>query len=464
MIGFNSIEKINQKACVIAVRNAIDNDLRDFTLEDANRAYLESVGRLNETFVPGRSYKYYIKEDPNFETFCLKCITTHKTQHQYINTELYNAWLDLYAIPLSQEDEDIDYLLFTYEMTPKPESDKLLDISPKTASEVLKTCIKLRETDDFHAAMDSIIKDIRKMCESSACSILLTDFEARKCSILCVSHDNSFAMGDNDIVFMDEFFEVAETWRDLMAGSNCYIIANERDMKTVEQKDPKWAESMKISGIYNVVLYPLRLKNKILGYIWATNFNADRISMIKEVMELNAFILAAEIANHQMYEKMELMSRFDMLTGVYNRNAMNNRIADFTSGSISFDKDFGVVFIDVNGLKTVNDIKGHDAGDDLIKAVANRLRDLFDGYEIYRAGGDEFMVLAEGCPKDRFEAIVAELRKQEDEDTDIHFAVGSYYDELDHDLSYAIHAADASMYADKSAFYRNHPEFSRRNE
>ncbi|MCR5428349.1 MAG: GGDEF domain-containing protein [Lachnospiraceae bacterium] len=464
MSDLNMLEQINQKACVIAVRNAIDPDLRDFTIEAANRAYLESVGRQDETFVPGRTYKYYIKEDPNFETFCLKCISTQKTQHQYINTELYNAWLDLYAIPLKSEVEDINYILFTHEMTPRPESDKLLDISPKTASEVLKTCIQLRKTDDFQAAMNSIIKDIRKMCESSACSILLTDFEARKCSILCVSHDNSFAMGDNDIVFMDEFFEVAETWRDLMAGSNCYIIANDRDMKFVEQKDPKWAESMKTSGIYNVVLYPLRLKNKILGYIWATNFNPDRIGLIKEVMELNAFILAAEIANHQMYEKMERMSRFDMLTGVFNRNEMNNRIADFTSGSTSFDDDFGVVFVDVNGLKTVNDVKGHDAGDELIKAVASRLSDLFAGYEIYRAGGDEFMVLAEGCPKGRFNEIVAELRKQEDEDTDIHFAVGSFYDELDHDLNYAIHAADASMYADKSAFYRNHPEFSRRTE
>lgn len=456
------IEQINQKACVIAVRNAIDPDLRDFTIELANRAYLESVNKLNEPFIPGRPYTYYIAHDPNFETMCLKCITTQKTQHQYVNAELYNAWLDLYAIPLKQEDEDIDHLLFTYEMTPKPESDKLLDISPKTASEVLKICIKLRKTDDFRDAMNSIIKDIRKMCDSSACSILLTDFEARKCSILCSSHDNSFVMGDNDIVFMEEFFEIAETWRDLMAGSNCYIIANKDDMKVVEQKDPIWAESMKMSGIYNVVLYPLRMKKKILGYIWATNFNPDRIGMIKEVMELNAFILAAEIANYQMYEKMERMSRYDMLTGVFNRNAMNNRIAELTTNGASLENDYGVVFVDVNGLKNVNDIKGHDAGDELIKAVADRLKNLFGDYEIYRAGGDEFMVIANGCPKDRFNEIVEELRRQEEEDTDIHFAVGGFYDELDHDLNYAIHAADASMYADKSAFYRNHPEFSRR--
>ena len=78
MSDLNMLEQINQKACIIAVRNAIDHDLRDFTLEAANRAYLESVGRLDEIFVPGRSYTYYIKDNPNFETFCLNASPRRK--------------------------------------------------------------------------------------------------------------------------------------------------------------------------------------------------------------------------------------------------------------------------------------------------------------------------------------------------------------------------------------------------
>ena len=160
-------------------------------------------------------------------------------------------------------------------------------------------------------------------------------------------------------------------------------------MKIVAEKDPKWAESLKISGIYNVVLYPLRIKNKILRYIWATNFNTDKIQNIKEVMELNAFLLAAEIANHQMFEKEE--SR---------------------SGKRPLNDDFGVVFVDLNGLKRVNDLKGYTAGDEMIRTVAARLKDIFDGYEIYRAGGDEFMVLAEGCSRNKFEYMVEKLKEQ----------------------------------------------------
>ncbi len=463
MDNLKMIEHLSQKACVVAVRINSAENKREITIEDANKAYLESVNKQNEEFVPGRPYTYYISEEPNFESMVIRCVSAKKTQHQYVNANLYNAWLDLYAIPLDSDGGETDYCLFTYEMTPEPESDKLIDITPYTAAQVLKTCVRLRQTDNFQAAMDSIIRDIRHMCDSRACSILLTDFDAKKCSILCVDHDDSFSSARDDIVFLDAFYEIAATWRELMGGSNCYIVMDEYDMKILEEKDPIWAESMRNSHVHNVVLYPLRSNNKIIGYLFATNFNTAKINVIKEVMELNAFILAAEIASHQMYEKMERMSRYDMLTGVLNRNAMNNRIAECKSGVCPIENDFGVVFVDVNGLKHINDIKGHQAGDEMIRTVAERLQDIFKGYEIYRAGGDEFMVIAEGCTRSEFNDLIEKLRDQNDED-DVHFAVGSFFDELDHDIHTALHSADADMYYDKSAYYRNHPELSRRTE
>ena len=482
------VSALHHRACVIAIRLQADRKKAQISIEAANDAYLESVGKKDEKFVPGLPYTNYIQYDPNFETMCVRCATANRSIHQYVNAGLYNAWLDLYMLPLVSEDEDVLYCLFSYEMNTNPDSEKLLDISANTAIQALKTSLKLRETDDFQAAMDSIIKDIRKLCDSSACSILLTDFEAHKCSILCVDHDDSFSDTDDDIVFMEEFYEVAETWRDLMAGSNCYIVADENDMKKVEEKDPKWAASLKISGIRNVVLYPLRLNNKILGYIWATNFNVKKIRTIKDVMEINAFLLSAEIGNHQMFEKMEMMSRHDMLTGLLNRNAMNNRIEEWKNGdgteeSItentgltnkglintgldntgSNNNGYGVVFVDVNGLKRVNDNYGHTAGDELIISVANILKEIFTDCEIYRAGGDEFMIIADNCPRERFEQMVSKIREKEREAEAAQFAVGAFYDDLGHDIRKALKAADSEMYKDKAGFYKEHPELSRRS-
>ena len=70
-------------------------------------------------------------------------------------------------------------------------------------------------------------------------------------------------------------------------------------------------------------------------------------------------------------------------------NSYMNEIAE-TNDSIS------LIFLDINGLKKINDIKGHEAGDNLIKTAANILKTVFKDSYIFRAGGDEFVVVIEG--------------------------------------------------------------------
>ena len=210
------------------------------------------------------------------------------------------------------------------------------------------------------------------------------------------------------------------------------------------------------------MLYPLTSKDTILGYVWATNFNVGKTDFIKEVMELTAFFLSAEIANNRLLERLEFLSRYDMLTGVLSRNAMNIRVDEWASGRTHSDKDFGIVFVDLNGLKTVNDRHGHMAGDEMIKAVSDEIRDVFGDYEIYRAGGDEFMVIAEGCTRAEFERLVNELKERSDKASEAHFAVGSFYDDVAHDIRAAIENADTDMYQKKADYYKAHPEQTRK--
>jgi diguanylate cyclase (GGDEF)-like protein len=59
------------------------------------------------------------------------------------------------------------------------------------------------------------------------------------------------------------------------------------------------------------------------------------------------------------------MGSIDMLTGVMNRNEMNNVVDELAHG-IKEDVSVGVIFADLNGLMTVNDVNGHNAGDTLL--------------------------------------------------------------------------------------------------
>ena len=84
----------------------------------------------------------------------------------------------------------------------------------------------------------------------------------------------------------------------------------------------------------------------------------------------------------------------DMLTGAKNRNAMNNIISDIIAGKTEVKYPYSVIFSDLNGLKRVNDESGHTEGDHLLKTTASTLAGVFFEGEVYRAGGDEFMILA----------------------------------------------------------------------
>ena len=455
------IDEFSKIACILSTgKNAEGKDC--IVITAANEAYLKSVNFSKENFTPNLPYTNYIQRDRNFEDMFQRCAETKNIQHQYVNAELYNAWIDIYMIPMEKDQDGNSHCLFTYEMTMKADSDKLVSVSAETASLVLKTCIKLRETDDFRKAINSVVKDIRNQCESSGCSILLTDFEEKKCEILAVDFTDDFGPQEDDPFFKGDFFEVVETWRNYMDGSNCVIIKNEADMESVRRKAPEWYETLAFSKVHSLVLYPLRIDKKVLGYIFVSNINTDKIEFIREIMELNAFILSAEVANYLMRSKLEMLGRTDLLTGVLNRNAMNNRISEFVDNNTFKNQSIGIVFVDINGLKATNDTKGHKAGDEMIKNVANKLKETFGNQEIYRVGGDEFLIVAPDIDEDYFGRLVEELRSKARIPGEPTFAMGSYYDNKEMDVRKALQLADGNMYKDKADFYKSNPTMDRR--
>ncbi len=91
-------------------------------------------------------------------------------------------------------------------------------------------------------------------------------------------------------------------------------------------------------------------------------------------------------------ENLEQKSNIDSFTGLYVREVAFDTLKKF----VDKKSPCHVVFIDMDGLKTVNDEYGHVEGDFYISAVANIISEAFDGDTISRAGGDEFIIVGEG--------------------------------------------------------------------
>ena len=98
-----------------------------------------------------------------------------------------------------------------------------------------------------------------------------------------------------------------------------------------------------------------------------------------------------ELASH-----LDQMAQTDSLTGVYNRYRLTERIRDSCLRARRRGRMLGVVMLDIDGFKDVNDSLGHHAGDRLLREIVSRLRDILrSGDVIVRYAGDEFVLLLE---------------------------------------------------------------------
>ena len=468
------VDRIEPMTCIISVEKLADGSYGNICLAAGNKAYIDSIenpqhmsssSMLHNKFIPGSPYEKYIPKDLNFEAACVQCAIQKKPYHTYIHPDRYNFWISMYMMPLASDDPNIGYCSYTQELTYDKSDDRMADISADISSAVLKTTLKLKGAKDFKVNMEQVVSEIRQICKADRCCVFLTDFKERKCSVLAKSVNEEIEVAELEYVIntkYEDFFSIVETWPATIAGSTCIIIKNSRDMEVLKERNPVWCESLVSDGVTSLVLFPLEYNEETLGYIWVANFEVENAMMIKEVLELTTQLIASEIANYQLVDKLKVMSSIDMLTGAYNRNAMNNRVDRMIKSNGKNSETLGVVFADLNGLKQRNDTEGHTAGDKLLKDAAEILKNEFPDGEIYRAGGDEFMIIDRETSCGELEKHVEKLRKDAEDPRNVSFAIGFCFEEGECDIRRAMRTADERMYADKESYYARFPERRRK--
>ncbi|WP_294429843.1 GGDEF domain-containing protein [uncultured Treponema sp.] len=446
-------------AAVLSVEKTDDGYYGDIRIVRANEMYKQIMG---EGYHDNMIYSELIPKEPNFEDFCFRCAVNKQHLHAYVDTKSMGVWTDGTYIPLSPEVDDgnICHLLFFFEFTKAPDSARMSNISTETAHLVIQTCINLRGAENFYESMDTVVGDIQKNTQAFSACIFMIDTEKRKFAPLCAKYSVENVSIDDFRPYLTD--DVVFSWEETLRNRDALIIKNEHDLAELEKINPIWAKSLRDAKVQNVILVPLSQGKKMFGVLFITNFNIEKIIDLKEFVELTAFFLSSEIANNALMEKLEYLSNVDSLTGVRNRNSMNARVDQHVSKEQIVHAPFGVIFADLNGLKQCNDSGGHEEGDKLLKKAAKLLKKYFDDKEIYRSGGDEFVVIVPNCEKADFEAKVAALKAESAYGAEVCFAIGSDWSSNEADLRRCMHVADEAMYADKNEFYRMHPENRRK--
>lgn len=468
------IENVEGMASIYAFDVLPDGSYSEIRLMEYNsdNFFMMSLPPEAPKFYPGIPYRTYFT-DLNFENFVYKSATSHEPLYSYVNAR--GGWIKGLYLPISEpgtvsvevnkqraenSGKKTYYCLYVVHFAPDVTSDSMTQRSTEVSNAVINISIRLHETQDFFKAMAAAAGEIRSVCGAQICSIYTVDTDSHKCFFINEEGVQKERLEAFTVEMGCSPYEIALRWEKDLAMSDCLLLD---DLSVIEQRDPVWYKSLCDHEIRNIILYAVRFNQMLVGFIWAANYDTSKMMKIKETLELTTFVIAAVIANNQLVSRLEEKSSTDGLTRLGSRNALNERVDRLVSGTDKMPDRIGIVYADINGLKRVNDSEGHDAGDRLLKKAAALLKASFGDHEIYRAGGDEFVMICQNTDEDELERLLSQLRALTDSTQDVSFALGKCFCDKDNDIVRAMQTADDNMYKDKQDYYRHHPEKDRRN-
>ncbi len=172
------------------------------------------------------------------------------------------------------------------------------------------------------------------------------------------------------------------------------------------------------------------------------------------IAHLVASVDITESKNNQMV--IEKLAQFDYLTGLANRRSLQDDIELFVKNPKSFAPKWYVLFGDLDGFKDINDTLGHEAGDVLLKAMAQDMKKLeSENIKVYRQGGDEFVAIVKDTESNEFLkkviddlfAIFRKKHKYNEQEMSCGCSIGvAHFPSQASTAKEIIHLADIAMY------------------
>ena len=234
---------------------------------------------------------------------------------------------------------------------------------------------------------------------------------------------------------------VIEVWmKNFRQGRSYYMSDLEQ-----ERGQPSY-EMLKAQQVWRLLAVPLMKGGAMVGFLGVDNPRAhyDDATLLASIQ----FFVTNSLDRKKQQAYLEKLSYRDMLTGLYNRNRYIERLEAYKQVQ---DQQIGAIYIDLNGLKKVNDEQGHRAGDELIVRAAGTIAGIF-AEDAYRVGGDEFVVILLDVSREEFARKTEQLRRQMQENG-VDASIGGVWQASTENLEDLLRRADENMYREKKRYY-----------
>jgi len=234
---------------------------------------------------------------------------------------------------------------------------------------------------------------------------------------------------------------------DLEDGKACF-------KKALDEKGGRWSHLMKTDAGLRSHTLDIRMTRHPLSGDWLFLVAEYDVTPLHEALD----------AAREAQEQLRQMAHYDALTGLPSLHLLKDSSVALIAQAERNNRKIAVMFVDLDGFKTVNDTWGHTAGDAVLKEVAKRLTEgLRDCDQIARIGGDEFVVLATNVSNPGDAEKVAEkivrllsapfqLTEAPNAVAQIGASVGiAFYPEHGEEMETLLRTADRTMYRVKNS-------------
>ncbi|HCF3156940.1 diguanylate cyclase [Pseudomonas aeruginosa] len=255
----------------------------------------------------------------------------------------------------------------------------------REVAEVGRNAHSIRLSDFGNDELGQLAGEMNQMLER------LEHSEARDRAILQSMRDGYFEMDVDGVILTvnPALCQLLGQTRETLIGHPYYELLGEDDLARARQPFQRAMQS----GAGKTFAIPLQRADGSLGYFEAT------VSLIHDLQgELRGYRgIVRDVSDQIAYQQQLLeMAYRDPLTGLGNRKAFDEQLGQALLRAGSGGSELALLYLDLDRFKEVNDRFGHDVGDALLKAVAERVRStLRQPDKAYRLGGDEFAVLLE---------------------------------------------------------------------
>lgn len=246
-------------------------------------------------------------------------------------------------------------------------------------------------------------------------------------------------------------------WLPFFEKNDCIIID---DVEQLQKTNPAAYATLHAQEITSLIAAPIFLDNKLAGYIGIDNYDSEKIKNSSYLLLSMSIFLSYAIRHRNHVDMLHRLSYHDLLTNALNRNAFMDVLSQFRPGQYA---SAGIFYIDINGMKEINDFYGHHQGDKILITTVAKVFNLFKPDELFRIGGDEFVIITYDLTETDFYEKFNLLRNVFCEKTNLPFSIatGSCWVKSPSDLNSLLQQADSAMYTDKKKFYYGKEKTSR---